>query len=158
AAAESLAREQDARAGSLLREALALWRGGALADLAYAPYAQPAITRLEELRLSALERRIEVELRSGQDGALVGELEALVAEHPLREQFRSQLMLALYRSGRQAEAVGLYHQGRRALLDELGIEPSAQLRRLATLMLRQDGSLEPQTPSPAPARRTLTRN
>jgi WD40 repeat protein/DNA-binding SARP family transcriptional activator len=142
AASEDLSHEHDARAAARLREALALWRGPALADLASAPYAQPAIGRLEELRLTAVERRIEADLRLGHDGALVGELEALVAKHPLREQFRAQLMLALYRSGRHAEAVGLYHDGRRALVDELGIEPSAHLRRLASLILRQDGSLD----------------
>src|SRR5262249_10504046 len=141
AASDDLADGKDARAAELLREALALWRGPALADLAYAPYAQPTVGRLEELRLTALERRIEADLRLGRNGALIGELEGLVAEHPLREQFRAQLMLALYRSGRHAEAVGLYHDGRRALVDELGIEPSANLRRLASLILREDGSL-----------------
>jgi WD40 repeat protein/DNA-binding SARP family transcriptional activator len=159
AASEALTRHDDAGAAARLREALALWRGPALADLADAPYAQPAIGRLEELRLTALERRIEADLRLGQDGALVGELEALVAQHPLREQFRAQLMLALYRAGRQAEAVGLYHEGRRTLVDELGIEPSAQLRRLAGLILRQDDSLDtpPATPT-RPAAEPVARN
>jgi DNA-binding SARP family transcriptional activator len=124
-----------------LRGALALWRGPALADLAYDSFAQPAIGRLEELRLTALERRIDADLRLGRDGALVGELEELVAAHPLREQFRAQLMLALYRGGRQAEAVGLYHEGRRLLVDELGIEPSPELRELASRILRQEASL-----------------
>src|SRR2546427_281418 len=84
-------------------------------ELAYESLAPPAIGRLEELRLAALEHRIEADLQLGQDGALVGELETLVGEHPLREEFRAQLMLALYRSGRQAEAVDLYHTGRRVL-------------------------------------------
>ncbi len=158
AATDDLAGTEDARAAARLREALALWRGPALADLAYAPYAQPTIGRLEELRLTALERRIEADLRLGQDGALVGELEALVAAHPHREQFRAQLMLALYRAGRHAEAVGLYHEGRRALVDELGIEPSAQLRRLASLILRQDGSLDAPVASPALPREPTGRN
>ncbi|HXH97156.1 MAG TPA: BTAD domain-containing putative transcriptional regulator [Gaiellaceae bacterium] len=159
AAAQALTRQDDKRAAAGLREALGLWRGPALADLADAVYAQPAIGRLEELRLTALERRIEVDLRLGQDGTLVGELEVLVAQHPLREQFRAQLMLALYRAGRQAEAVGLYHEGRRALVDELGIEPSAQLRRLAGLILREDDSLDapPAAPTP-PAAEPVARN
>ncbi len=156
AATADLAGAEDARAAARLREALALWRGPALADLADAAYAQLAIGRLDELRLTALERRIEADLRLGRDRALIGELETLVAAHPLREQFRAQLMLALYRSGRHAEAVGLYHAGRRTLVDELGIEPSAQLRRLASLILRQDGSLDApagQRASPARAGR-----
>ncbi len=124
-----------------LREALALWRGPALADLAYDSFAQPAIGRLEELRLTALERRIAADLQLGSNGTLVGELEELVGAHPLREQFRAQLMLALYRGGRQAEAVGLYHEGRRLLVDELGIEPSPELRELASRILRQEASL-----------------
>ena len=93
-------------AAELLREALALWRGPALADFAYESFAQAAIARLEELRLLALERRIDADLALGRHAALVAELEALVAEHPLRERLRGQLMLALYRSGRQAEALG----------------------------------------------------
>jgi DNA-binding SARP family transcriptional activator/energy-coupling factor transporter ATP-binding protein EcfA2 len=124
-----------------LRAALALWRGPALADLAYDSFAQPAIGRLEELRLTALERRIDADLQLGRNGTLVGELEELVGVHPLREQFRAQLMLALYRGGRQAEAVGLYHEGRRLLVDELGIEPSPELRELASRILRQEASL-----------------
>ena len=99
------ARRRRARAAAEhLREALALWRGPALADLAYDSFAQPAIGRLEELRLTALERRIDADLQLGRNGTLVGELEELVGAHPLREQFRAQLMLALYRGGRQAEA------------------------------------------------------
>jgi DNA-binding SARP family transcriptional activator len=128
-------------AAERLRTALALWRGPVLADFAYEPFAQPAIARLEELRLAALERRIDADLRLGRNGTLVGELEELVAAHPLREQLRGQLMLALYRAGRQAEAVGLYHEGRRLLVDELGIEPSSELRELASRVLRQDTSL-----------------
>jgi WD40 repeat protein/DNA-binding SARP family transcriptional activator len=159
AAIEALARGDDQGAAVRLREALALWRGPALADLADEPYAQAAIGRLEELRLIALERRIEADLRLGRSGALVGELETLVAQHPLREGFREELMLALYRSGRHAEAVGLYHEGRRALVDELGIEPSAKLRGLASLMLRQDSSLDAPRAAPVPPHREpLDRN
>jgi WD40 repeat protein/DNA-binding SARP family transcriptional activator len=129
------------RAADWLREALGLWRGPPLADFTYESFAQPEIARLEELRLLALERRIEADLALGRDGALVGEVQALVREHPLREQFRLQLMLALYRSGRQAEALEAYHAARRTLVDELGIEPSEALRDLAGKMLRHDPSL-----------------
>jgi DNA-binding SARP family transcriptional activator len=128
-------------AATLLREALALWRGPALADLAYEPFAQPEILRLEELRLAALEQRLEADLALGRHAELVGELEALVLEHPLRERLRGHLMLALYRSGRQAEALELYQQTRRALLDELGIEPSPALRELEKAILLQDPSV-----------------
>src|SRR5919201_442594 len=93
-----------------LRDALGLWRGPPLADFAYDVFAQSAIARLEELRLTALELRIRADLTLGRDGGLVGELESLVAEHPLREQLRGHLMLALYRAGRQAEAVRAYHE------------------------------------------------
>ena len=148
----------DARAAAEhLREALALWRGPALADLAYDSFAQPAIGRLEELRLSALERRIAADLQLGSNGTLVGELEELVGAHPLREQFRAQLMLALYRGGRQAEAVGLYHEGRRLLVDELGIEPSPELRELASRILRQETSLAADG-APAPGGEAELRN
>ena len=123
------------------RDALALWRGPVLADLAYESFARPAIGRLEELRLSALEGRVEADLGMGKNGALVGELEQLVGEHPFREQFRAQLMLALYRAGRHADALTLYHEGRRAQSEELGIEPSAELRDLAGKILRHDPSL-----------------
>jgi DNA-binding SARP family transcriptional activator len=125
-----------------LREALGLWRGPALADLAFESFALGESARLEELRLAALEERIEAELESGRHGDLVGELEALVREHPLREQLRRSLMLALYRSGRQAEALQVYHDARRALVDELGIEPSAALQQLHGAMLRHDPQLE----------------
>jgi len=133
-------------AAGLLREALALWRGPALADLAYEPFAQAAIGRLEELRLTALERRIEAELALGRAAALVGEVEALVAQHPLRERFRAQLMLALYRSGRQAEALAAYQATRQALVDSLGIEPTPALQELERAILQQDPALELQGP------------
>ena len=133
-------------ASQRLREALALWRGPPLADLAYEPFAQVAIARLEELRLAAIEERIDAELAGGSHRELVGELEALVAEHPLRERTRRQLMLALYRSGRQAEALERYEAARNALVEELGIEPGRQLRELHRAILLQDEGLEVAAP------------
>jgi DNA-binding SARP family transcriptional activator len=131
-----------ASAAEQLREALALWRGPPLADFAYAAFAQAAIGRIEELRVSALERRIDADLVLGRHAELVGELEELVAQHPLRERLRGQWMLALYRSDRQAEALGAYQSTRRALLDRLGIEPSPALQELEQAILRQDSRLE----------------
>jgi DNA-binding SARP family transcriptional activator len=129
-------------AADKLREALALWRGPALADLAYEGFAQPEIARLEEMRLSVLVQRIDADLALGRHAELVGELEALVARHPLQERFRYQLMLALYRSARQAEALESYRVARSELSDELGLEPSEQLRQLEQAILRQDASLD----------------
>jgi DNA-binding SARP family transcriptional activator len=125
-----------------LREALALWRGPALADLAYEGFAQPEIARLEEMRVAVLEQRIDADLALGRHSELVGELEALVARHPLQERLRSQLMLALYRSARQAEALEAYRVARRELSEELGLEPSEQLKQLEQAILRQDPGLE----------------
>jgi DNA-binding SARP family transcriptional activator len=141
-----------------LREALALWRGSPLSDLADEHFAQTEIARLEELRLACVEERIEQDLTEGRHADLVGELEALVAEHPLRERLRAQLMLALYRSRRQAEALEAYQAARRTLVDELGIEPSPDLQELERRVLRQDPTLEaPVRPKPeekpAPRRR-----
>ncbi|HEU6444934.1 MAG TPA: AfsR/SARP family transcriptional regulator, partial [Gaiellaceae bacterium] len=113
-----------------LREALALWRGPPLADLAYEPFASPEAVRLEELRLSALEDEIDAELALGAGPELVEKIEPLVAANPFRERFPAQLMLALYRAGRQADALELYQQTRRRLVDELGIEPGNALREL----------------------------
>jgi DNA-binding SARP family transcriptional activator len=146
--------EQLAAAGGrdALREALALWRGPPLADFAFEPFAQPTIARLEELRLAALEQRVEADLAGGGQTELVAELEALVAEHPLRERFRVQLMLALYRAGRQAEALEAYQAARRALVDELGIEPSPALQELERSILRQEASLVPAVEVDRPAR------
>jgi predicted ATPase/DNA-binding SARP family transcriptional activator len=129
-------------AAQVLRDALALWRGPALADFMYEAFAQREIARLEELRVVALEERIEADLRCGRHSELVSELEALVAEHPLRERLRSQLMLACYRAGRQAEALAVYRDGRRALVDELGIEPGPRLQEFERAILRHDPSLE----------------
>ena len=117
-------------AAARLREALALWRGPALAEFTYEPFAQAEIGRLEELHVAAVEERIEAELALGFHADLVGELEALVAQHPLRERLRGQLMLALYRSGRQAEALHVYQDGRRLLVEQLGIDPGAALHQL----------------------------
>jgi hypothetical protein len=128
--------------GEEVHQALDLWRGPPLADLEYEPFLQAEIARLEELRVVALEKRIDRDLESGRDADLVGELEALVAEHPLRERFRAQLMLALYRADRQAEALAAYRDARTALTDELGLEPSAALQELERAILRQDPSLK----------------
>jgi DNA-binding SARP family transcriptional activator/tetratricopeptide (TPR) repeat protein len=124
------------------REALALWRGSPLADFAFEPFAQAEIARLGELRLAALEQGVDVDLAAGRHTALVGELEALVAEHPLRERLRGQLMLALYRSERQAEALAVYQEGRRLLSEELGLEPGAPLRELERAILRHEPALD----------------
>lgn len=137
-----LARFQRLAAAGNPREALSLWRGPPLAEFAYARFARDGITRLEELHLACLEQRVELDLAAGHHAQLAGELEALVAEHPLRERLRAQLMLALYRSGRQAEALASYQAVRRALVDELGIEPDRSLRELEQAILRQDPSLD----------------
>ena len=137
----ALADGKPERALELTTEALALWRGPPLADFAYESFAQPEIARLEELRLSAIERRIEAELALGRDAELVGELETLTRQHPYRERLHAQLMLALYRSGRQAEALETYQQARRMLVDELGIEPSEELGELERAILNHDASL-----------------
>jgi DNA-binding SARP family transcriptional activator len=125
-----------------LRAALDLWHGPPLADLAYEQFAQLPIMRLEELRLATIEARVEAELALGRQETLIGELESLVSEHPLRERMRAQLMLALYRSGRQVEALAAYRAGRRILVDDLGIEPGAGLQHLQAAILRHDETLE----------------
>jgi DNA-binding SARP family transcriptional activator/pimeloyl-ACP methyl ester carboxylesterase len=139
---QALAEGAAARAAALLREALALWRGPALAEFAE-PFAPHEGRRLEELRVAALEWRIEADLALGNHGEVVGELESLIASYPLRERLRSQHMLALYRSGRQAEALASYQAYRRSLDDELGIEPTSGLMTLEQKILRQDQELEP---------------
>ena len=123
-------------------EALALWRGPALSEFAFAEFAQPEIRRLEELRLETVEGRIEAILRLGRHGAVVAELGTLVEAHPLRERLRGQLMLALYRSGRQAEALDVYREGRTLLSDQLGLEPGTDLQRLERAILEQDPALD----------------
>ncbi|HET7808114.1 MAG TPA: BTAD domain-containing putative transcriptional regulator [Gaiellaceae bacterium] len=159
--AEAGAAEPEERVAKL-REALALWRGPALADLAFEPFAALEGPRLEELRTTALEDLVDAELAAGAGPALVTELEELIAEHPFRERLRGQLMLALYRSGRQAEALEAYQETRRALVDELGIEPGTALRELEAAILRQDPSLlvdapvaEPES-RPGERRKTVT--
>jgi DNA-binding SARP family transcriptional activator/DNA-binding beta-propeller fold protein YncE len=129
-------------ASATFAAALALWRGPPLADVAFEGFAQTEAARLEELRLTATAGRIEAELELGKHSELVPELEALVRDHPLNEDLRAQLMLALYRSGRQADALAAYHEGRRALVAELGLEPGPRLRTLERLMLAHDASLQ----------------
>jgi DNA-binding SARP family transcriptional activator len=138
-------------AALLLEEALALWRGPALAEFAYDDFAQAEIHRLGELKLSATEDRVESLLRLGRHGELAGQLDPLVAAHPLRERLRGQWMLALYRSGRQADALQAYRDGRRLLADELGLEPGPELQRLERAILAQDPALEAAASTPAPA-------
>jgi YVTN family beta-propeller protein len=134
-----------------LNRALALWRGSPLAQVAYEPFAQSEIARLEELRLTAIEARVDAQLELGRHTEVVAELESLVRENPLRERLRGQLMLALYRSGRQADALATYQDARRTLDRELGIEPSPALRELERKILNHDASLS--APAPAPPSR-----
>src|SRR5512133_3654716 len=143
--------EQPAPRAVTLRSALSLWRGAPLADLTYEPFAQPEAARLEALRLLAQEERIESELALGQGPDLVPELESMVAEHPLQERPRAQLMLALYRSGRQADALDVCREARRILDEELGLEPGPALRELESAILRQDPELAVPAPAAAPA-------
>jgi DNA-binding SARP family transcriptional activator len=131
-----------------LGQALALWRGAALADVSYESFAQAPISRLEELRLAAVELQNEGELQLGQHSRLIGDLEGLVAAHPLRERLSGQLMLALYRDGRQAEALEVFQRTRRQLSTELGLEPGPALRRLQLAILRHESSLEAGEPTP----------
>jgi DNA-binding SARP family transcriptional activator len=134
--------EGDRRAeAKLLREALAVWRGPPLADLAYESFAQSSIERLEEIRLVALERRFDADLSLGRHAELVAELDQLTGEHPVRERLHGQLMLALYRSGRQAEALEVYRKARETLLHEFGIDPSPALHELERAILNQEPSL-----------------
>jgi DNA-binding SARP family transcriptional activator len=143
--------EQPAPRVETLRSALSLWRGAPLADLAYEPFAQPEAARLEALRLLAQEERIEAELALGQGPDLVPELESIVGEHPLQERPRAQLMLALYRSGRQADALDVFRAGRQILDEELGLEPGPALRDLESAILRQDPELVVPATAAAPA-------
>jgi len=141
---EALARGDAGEAAATLRSALALWRGAALADLLYEPFAATESERLEERRIMALEDRIDADLALGRSGELVPELEALVREHPLRERLLGQLMLALYRSGRQAEALAAFQAARHRLAEELGLEPGPQLRELEQRILEHDPGLAAQ--------------
>lgn len=136
-----------AAAATLLREALEMRRGPPLGDFAYEPFAQGEIARLEELHVSCREELIDAQLALGYHASAVHELEALIAEHPLRERSRGQLMLALYRCGRQAEALDAYQQARHMLVEKLAIEPSAALRKLEQSILQQDPALSAPAPS-----------
>jgi YVTN family beta-propeller protein len=142
---------QHAESAETLRQALGLWRGPVLADLADYAFTRPEVARLEELRLAALEARIDADLALGRHDALTAELEQLAAEHPLRERLHGQLMLALYRCGRQAEALAAYRRVRDLLAGELGIDPGEPLRRLHESVLAQDPALDWNSGRPAPA-------
>jgi DNA-binding SARP family transcriptional activator len=133
---------------TLIRDALDLWRGAPLADFEFEPFAQSEITRLKEERLAVVEERIDADLEAGRHAEIVGEIEALVDRHPTRERLRAHLMLALYRSGRQAEALAVYQDARRTLVDQLGIEPGRDLQQLHGEILRQDAGLR--APDAAP--------
>jgi DNA-binding SARP family transcriptional activator len=147
---QALHRLEAASAAAWLREGLALWRGPAYGELADAPFARAEAARLEELRLAALEWRAEAELALGGHAELVGELEQLVGREPFRERLWSYLMLALYRSGRQAEALRAYRRLRGSLAGQLGIQPGPELRRLEEQILRQDASLDLARPQARP--------
>jgi len=143
AGARALADGRFGAAAEEFRAALALWRGPALSDLADEPCARTIGARLDELRVVALERAIEAELACGRDAELLAELDELVARHPLHERFRAQQMLALYRCGRQADALEAFQSARRTLVAELGLEPGAALRDLQGAILAQDPALAP---------------
>ncbi len=147
--AEAQAAGDEERRSALLREALDLWRDTPLADLSTEPFAAKAIARLEQLQLDVLEQQIDADLALGRHAALIPELEALVAKHPYRERLRAQLMLGLYRSGRQSDALSSYQAARRTLADELGLEPGPELRKLEAAILRQDAALSLDGASPA---------
>ena len=155
AEATAAAAGEGPRAARQLEEALGLWRGPALAEFADQPWAQAEAARLEELRLAATEALVELRLAAGGHAGLVGELEGLVAAHPTRERLRGQLMVALYRSGRQADALGAYQQAREVLAEELGIDPSPELQRLHHQILLQDPALEAAVPDRALPRHNL---
>ena len=134
-----------------VRDALQLWRGPALAEFGYEGFAQGEAARLEELRVAALEELIDADLAAGRHRAVVAELDSLIRRHPLRERLRGQLMLALYQSGRQAEALAQFQETRRLLVEELGIEPSSELQRLHRQVLDQDPALDPPVEQPEAA-------
>ena len=151
-AREALATGDAGAAAELLGRAERLWRGRPLADLEFEPFARVEVERLEEVRLGAVEERVDAELALARHAALVPELEALVEEHPYRERFRAQLMLALYRSGRQAEGLDVYRRTRAFFVDELGLEPGVELQELERAILVQDPALS--GPPPAEPRRS----
>jgi predicted ATPase/DNA-binding SARP family transcriptional activator len=139
----ALADGRPKEAGDVLREALGLWRGPPPADLAFEPFAQAEIARLEEQRFAAVEVRMDADLAAGHHAELVPELQRLLAEHPLREGLHGRLMLAFYRAGRQADALEAYTQAREALVDQLGVEPGPELRKLQQAILAHDPALVP---------------
>jgi YVTN family beta-propeller protein len=145
---DALAAGDAGNAATLLRAALALWRGPVLADLDHETFAQPAIAHVDELHLAALEERVEADLALGRERTVVGELSALVERNPLRERLRGQLMLALYRCGRQAEALQTYQEYRRSLSEQLGLDPSPGLRELESSIHRRDPALDVRAPRP----------
>jgi DNA-binding SARP family transcriptional activator len=136
-----LAGGQVEEAGIVLRKALELWRGPPLADLAFEPFAQVEIARLEEEQQTALETRVEADLAAGRHAELVAELRRMVAKHPARERLAGHLMLALYRCGRQSEALEAYHEARQRLADEAGVEPGEELHALQDAILHHDPAL-----------------
>ena len=144
---QALAEGRPAAAVGLLNDGLGLWRGEPLAEFADQAFAAAELGRLKELRLAALEARVDADLALGREAAVIGDLESLVTANPYRERFRAQLMLALYRAGRQAEALAVYADTRRLLIDELGIEPGEQLRELHGAVLAQDPGLRPAGPA-----------
>ena len=148
-AGQALARGDGRAAFELQRQALALWRGPALSDLQQEPFAQVAARRLDEIRLAALELRLDAELALGRHRELLSELGELTAQHPLHEPFASRLMLALYRSGRQGEALDVYRRTRTTLMDGFGIEPGRELHELEHAILNHDVALEQHAPLPA---------
>ena len=146
--ADAMAAVEPQRTIELLAEAEQLWRGDALAEFAYEDFASLPAARLQELRLAAMEEALDVEVDRGGHQAAVVELEAAVAAHPLRERLRGLLMLALYRSGRQADALRVFQDGRTTLGEELGLDPGPELRRLESAILAQDPALD--APAVAP--------
>jgi DNA-binding SARP family transcriptional activator len=146
--ATARATTEAAKRAAAMREALDLWRGAPLADFEFEPFAQSEIARLKEERLAAVEERIDADLEAGRHAEIAGEVEALVDRHPTRERLRAHLMLALYRSGRQADALEVYQGARRTLVEQLGIEPSRDLQQLHGQILRQDAGLR--APDAAP--------
>jgi len=148
AAGRAQLRDDPAAAGQTLRRALALWRGPALADVADADFGQAAIARLDELRLAAVEQRIDADLRTGNTASLVAELEGLVVAHPMREPLAARLMRALHAAGQRGAALEVYEQTRKRLVGQLGVEPSAELAALHLQILRDEQPAEPAAPRP----------
>jgi YVTN family beta-propeller protein len=140
---DAMAAERPEEAATVLRKALGIWRGPPLADFAYEPFAQAAISQLEDLKLAVFEDRMQADLALGLGRELVGELRDLAASHPLRERLHGQLMLALHRSGRQAEALEAYQEFRRTLSEELGLDPGPAVQQLELAILARDPTLVP---------------